>query len=83
MFKTAWLKLFSFSELSELTGIKKEDISAALGNLNLLSYFKGSHIIVVQEKHHKMHEEFTGKRKLVIDPQCLKWTVKDWSRRRW
>ncbi|GAU93160.1 hypothetical protein RvY_05143 [Ramazzottius varieornatus] len=73
----------SVNELSEATGIKKEDISAALGNLNLLSYFKGAHIIVAQEKHHNMHKEFTEKRKLVIDPQCLKWTVKDWTRRRW
>ena len=87
LFCNAFLSLSVFvfffsSEICELTGIKKEDVSSTLMNLDLIPYYKGAYIIVVQEKHHKMHEEFMAKRVLAIDPNCLKWTIKDWTRRR-
>ena len=69
--------------MCDLTGVKKDDVVAALMNLELISYYKGSHIIVVKERHYRALEEYNAKRNLIIDPACLKWQVKDWSRRRW
>ncbi|KAF9807851.1 hypothetical protein SFRURICE_000632 [Spodoptera frugiperda] len=69
--------IITINEICELTSIKKEDVISTLQNLNLINYYKGQYIISVNEQHEKAME----KRTLRIDPKCLHWTPKDWSKR--
>lgn len=69
--------IITINEICELTSIKKEDVISTLQNLNLINYYKGQYIISVNEQHEKAME----KRNLRIDPKCLHWTPKDWSKR--
>lgn len=73
--------LFSFSEICELTSIKKEDVISTLQNLNLINYYKGQYIITLTEEMVQQHNSAMDKRKIRIDPKCLHWTPKDWSKR--
>lgn len=70
-----------FSEISELTSIKKEDVISTLQYLNLINYYKGQYVIVLTKDVLDSHERAMQKRKLRIDPKCLHWTAKDWSKR--
>ncbi|XP_059045075.1 histone acetyltransferase Tip60 isoform X4 [Achroia grisella] len=69
--------IITINEICELTSIKKEDVISTLQNLNLINYYKGQYIISVSQQHEKALE----KRTLRIDPKCLHWTPKDWSKR--
>ncbi|XP_052750754.1 histone acetyltransferase Tip60 isoform X5 [Galleria mellonella] len=69
--------IITINEICELTSIKKEDVISTLQNLNLINYYKGQYIISVNQQHEKTME----KRTLRIDPKCLHWTPKDWSKR--
>ncbi|KAL0829208.1 hypothetical protein ABMA28_004043 [Loxostege sticticalis] len=69
--------IITINEICELTSIKKEDVISTLQNLNLINYYKGQYIISVNRQHEKAME----KRMLRIDPKCLHWTPKDWSKR--
>ncbi|XP_028156457.1 histone acetyltransferase Tip60 isoform X3 [Ostrinia nubilalis] len=69
--------IITINEICELTSIKKEDVISTLQNLNLINYYKGQYIISVNQQHEKAME----KRMLRIDPKCLHWTPKDWSKR--
>ncbi|KAI5646162.1 MOZ/SAS family domain-containing protein [Phthorimaea operculella] len=69
--------IITIHEICEMTSIKKEDVISTLQNLNLINYYKGQYIISVNQQHEKAME----KRLLRIDPKCLHWTPKDWSKR--
>ncbi|KAM3961534.1 histone acetyltransferase Tip60 isoform 3-T3 [Aphomia sociella] len=69
--------IITINEICELTSIKKEDVISTLQNLNLINYYKGQYIISVNQQHEKTME----RRTLRIDPKCLHWTPKDWSKR--
>ncbi|KAJ0176064.1 hypothetical protein K1T71_008238 [Dendrolimus kikuchii] len=69
--------IITINEICEMTSIKKEDVISTLQNLNLINYYKGQYIISVNQQHEKAME----KRNLRIDPKCLHWTPKDWSKR--
>lgn len=69
------------SEICELTSIKKEDVISTLQNLNLINYYKGQYIITLTEEMVQQHKAAMDKRKIRIDPKCLHWTPKDWSKR--
>lgn len=43
------LWVFPFSEICEMTSIKKEDVISTLQNLNLINYYKGQYIISVNK----------------------------------
>ena len=75
------LILHIFSEICELTSIKKEDVVSTLQNLNLINYYKGQYIISINRETVSNHIAAMEKRKLRIDPNCLHWTPKDWSKR--
>lgn len=70
-----------FSEICELTSIKKEDVISTLQNLNLINYYKGQYIICINMETIKQHKKSMENRKIRIDPKCLHWTPKDWSKR--
>jgi len=70
-----------FSEISELTSIKKEDVISTLQHLNLINYYKGQYIIVLSRELLTSHYKSMAKRKIRIDPKSLHWQPKDWSKR--
>ncbi|XP_034240909.1 histone acetyltransferase Tip60 isoform X2 [Thrips palmi] len=71
----------TINEICELTSIKKEDVISTLQNLNLINYYKGQYIITLTEEMVQQHNSAMDKRKIRIDPKCLHWTPKDWSKR--
>lgn len=62
-----------------MTSMKKEDVISTLQNLNVISYYKGGFVIVLTKEMMKNHEK--ASRAMKIDPKCLHWTPKDWSKR--
>ncbi|CAB3371095.1 Hypothetical predicted protein [Cloeon dipterum] len=71
----------TINEICEMTSIKKEDVISTLQNLNLINYYKGQYIITISQEMVKSHVAAMEKRSLRIDPKCLHWTPKDWSKR--
>ncbi|KAG7272720.1 hypothetical protein CRUP_038166 [Coryphaenoides rupestris] len=71
----------SYCEISELTSVKKEDVISTLQYLNLINYYKGQYILTLSEDIVEGHERAMHKRHLRIDPKCLHFTPKDWSKR--
>ncbi|XP_060665883.1 histone acetyltransferase Tip60-like [Drosophila nasuta] len=63
-------------DISEQTGIHKDDVIYTLNNLNLLKYSKGQHIICVDKDTITQHHVAMQKCKLRIDSNCLRWTPK-------
>nr|CAH7741247.1 unnamed protein product [Callosobruchus chinensis] len=70
-----------FSEICELTSIKKEDVISTLQNLNLINYYKGQYIITLSKEIMQSQFKAMETRKIRIDPKCLHWTPKDWGKR--
>lgn len=68
-------------DICEMTSIKKEDVISTLQNLNLINYYKGQYIITINKETMSNHYHAMEKRKIRIDPKCLHWTPKDWSKR--
>ncbi|KAF4526223.1 hypothetical protein B566_EDAN001908 [Ephemera danica] len=73
--------LITINEICEMTSIKKEDVISTLQNLNLINYYKGQYIITITQETVRSHVSAMEKRKLRIDPKCLHWTPKDWTKR--
>ncbi|XP_009299572.1 histone acetyltransferase KAT5a isoform X2 [Danio rerio] len=71
----------TINEISEITSIKKEDVISTLQYLNLINYYKGQYILTLSEDIVEGHECAMQKRHLRIDPKCLHFTPKDWSKR--
>uniref|UniRef100_A0A1B6E5G0 histone acetyltransferase n=1 Tax=Clastoptera arizonana TaxID=38151 RepID=A0A1B6E5G0_9HEMI len=71
----------TINEICELTSIKKEDVISTLQNLNLINYYKGQYIITINIETLTSHVTAMAKRSIRIDPKCLHWTPKDWSKR--
>ncbi|XP_060850370.1 histone acetyltransferase Tip60 [Rhopalosiphum padi] len=71
----------TINEICELTSIKKEDVVSTLQILNLINYYKGQYIISINKDIITTHIESFQKRKIRIDPKCLHWNPKDWSKR--
>ncbi|RUS72995.1 hypothetical protein EGW08_019243 [Elysia chlorotica] len=68
-------------EISELTSIKKDDVISTLQHLNLINYYKGQYIITLSDEQIQTQERGMAKRPIRIDPKCLHWQPKDWSKR--
>ena len=71
----------TINEICERTSIKKEDVQNTLQKINLINYYKGQHILTLNKELLEKHEKETKKRMLKIDPKCLHWSPKDWSKR--
>ncbi|XP_039271940.1 histone acetyltransferase KAT5-like [Styela clava] len=71
----------TINEICEKTSIKKEDVISTLQHLNLINYYKGQYIITLSDEVIDGHKRAMTKRKMRIDPKCLQWTPKDWSKR--
>jgi hypothetical protein len=66
------LSFFS-SDLSEITAIKKEDVLAALQNLNIIRYQQGSYVLSITKD---LFDSYQTKRCLRVDVKSLYWTPK-------
>ena len=75
--------IFYFSEISEVTSIKKEDVISTLQHLNLINYYKGQYVISLAKDMLDSHFRSMSKRKIRIDSKALHWQPKDWSKRKW
>ncbi|XP_060592197.1 histone acetyltransferase KAT5-like isoform X2 [Ruditapes philippinarum] len=73
--------VITINDISELTSIKKEDVISTLQHLHLINYYKGQYIIVLAKDLLAAHYKSMSKRKVRIDPKCLHWQPKDWSKR--
>lgn len=71
----------TINEICERTSIRKEDVISTLQYLQLVQYYKGQYIICLTKEVLDRHARSMAKRKLRIDPKCIKWTPKDWSKR--
>ncbi|XP_076464488.1 histone acetyltransferase KAT5-like isoform X1 [Babylonia areolata] len=71
----------TINEISEKTSIKKEDVVSTLQHLNLINYYKGQYIITMNMEQIDSHNRAMSRRTIRIDPKCLHWQSKDWSRR--
>lgn len=54
---------------------------STLQYLQLVQYYKGQYVITLLSDVLERHKRAMGKRRLRIDPKCIKWTPKDWSKR--
>ncbi|CAF4486130.1 unnamed protein product [Rotaria socialis] len=63
----------SINDLSEITAIKKEDVLAALQNLNIIRYQQGSYVLSITKD---LFDNYQDKRRLRVDTKCLFWTPK-------
>jgi len=73
--------LRTYSEICEMTSIRKEDVISTLQHLNLLQYYKGQYVICITKDILESHSKAMKKRKIRIDPKCLHWQPKDWAKR--
>ncbi len=71
----------TINEICEQTSIKKEDVISTMQKLSLIAYYKGQYILTLNKDLMEKHKKEMGKRSLRIDPNCLHWTPKDWSKR--
>lgn len=71
----------TINDICQLTSIMKEDVIYTLNNLNIVNYIKGQHIICLNRDIIARHEAAMKKRSIRIDPKCLTWIPKDWSKR--
>lgn len=71
----------TINEISEMTSIKKDDVISTLQHLNLINYYKGQYIITLSDEQIQTQERAMAKRPIRIDPKCLHWQPKDWSKR--
>lgn len=73
--------VITINDISEMTSIKKEDVISTLQHLNLINYYKGQYIITLSHEQIDTQNKAMEKRKVRIDPKCLHWQPKDWSKR--
>ncbi|XP_033633658.1 histone acetyltransferase KAT5-like [Asterias rubens] len=71
----------TINEICETTSIRKEDVISTLQHLNLINYYKGQYIVTLSPEVIDGQEKAMTKRKIRIDPKCLHWNPKDWSKR--
>lgn len=75
------MDILDYSEISEITSIKKEDVISTLQHLNLISYFKGQYVLTMSKEVRDTHTKSMSRRKIRIDSKALHWQPKDWSKR--
>ncbi|CAF0932594.1 unnamed protein product [Adineta steineri] len=63
----------SINDLSEITAIKKEDVLAALQNLNIIRYQQGSYVLSITKD---LFDSYQDKRRLRVETKSLFWTPK-------
>jgi histone acetyltransferase MYST1 len=66
------LNSISIQEISKMTGFKTEDILSTLHSLNMIKYWKGQHVISVNQKLIENHLQ-QAKKVSLCDPNCLTW----------
>uniref|UniRef100_A0A5S6Q6E0 histone acetyltransferase n=1 Tax=Trichuris muris TaxID=70415 RepID=A0A5S6Q6E0_TRIMR len=70
----------SVMDISKKTCIKKEDVLAALQQLNVIHYYKSEHIIVIDKEKIETVQRWRSQGKVRIDPSCIQWKPTDWTK---
>ncbi|KAL0228352.1 hypothetical protein RCL1_004495 [Eukaryota sp. TZLM3-RCL] len=65
---------FSINQLSKMTGITEEDVTKTLQTLNLVRYYKGSHLLVITPEIVESHLSRNREPKIKVDPKRIKWS---------
>ena len=72
----------SIFDISEATGIKREDVTSTLMSMNILTYMKGNHAIVLDKDVVDWAQKRQKEKKLRIDRAAIRWNPRDWSKKR-
>jgi histone acetyltransferase HTATIP len=70
------LRRVSVSEISKHTSISEDDILGTLSSYSILKFYRGEPIFVLKEK---ILSKVRKKRKMKVDPGCLKWEVSNFT----
>ena len=68
-------------ELCDRLCMKKDNVISTLQHLNLIHYYKGQYILCLNSQLIEQHRISMSRRQVRIDPKCLQWIPKDWSKR--
>lgn len=71
----------SINDICEQTAIKKDDVIYTLKRLNLLTYYRGQHVVCINKDAIDQHRVAMEKCQIRIDPARLRWSPKDWTKR--
>jgi histone acetyltransferase HTATIP len=63
----------SIEGLSALTSMTNDDILHTMQALDMLRYYNGQYIIVLNDHHRQMYDKVVKKKAASIDPACLDW----------
>jgi histone acetyltransferase HTATIP len=72
----------SVMELCELTSIKKEDIMSTLTLYSMSDYHRGEWVMTLTSDMVEAYRRAQMKRQTRIDPSKIRFTPREWSRRR-
>ncbi|EDV98831.1 histone acetyltransferase Tip60 [Drosophila grimshawi] len=72
----------SINDISERTSIRKEDVTFAMDSLKIINYLNGNNRLCINADTIAKHRVAMEKRKIRIDPKCLKWTPKKLTNRK-
>ena len=64
----------SIEDLCMVTSMTNEDVVHTLQHLDLLRYYNGQYVVVLNDRHREMHEKTKSKLRKTIDSKALDWT---------
>uniref|UniRef100_A0A914IAC0 histone acetyltransferase n=1 Tax=Globodera rostochiensis TaxID=31243 RepID=A0A914IAC0_GLORO len=70
----------SITDLCELTSIRKEDILSTLQLHDMNNYLRGEYVLTLTNEMIEAYHRSQEKRPLRIDPKCINYVPKDWSK---
>jgi len=71
----------SIGDISTATSMTHEDVISTVQHLGLVKYYKGQNSLCITPEIIEAHKKSMAKRKIRIDPSCLRWTPIDWTKR--
>ena len=71
----------TINEIVEQTSIKKDDVITTMLTLQMINYYRGQHVITLNDDLRTRYDKEKSKRTIRIEPKFLHWTPKDWSKR--
>ncbi|KAL3084111.1 hypothetical protein niasHT_033215 [Heterodera trifolii] len=70
----------SIMDLCELTSIRKEDVLSTLQLHDMNNYLRGEYVLTLTNEMIEAYHRSQEKRPLRIDPNCINYVPKDWSK---
>lgn len=69
----------SIDEISAITSMTSDDVLHTLQAMDLVRYYNGQYVVVLQDRHREQYEKLVGKKRTKIDPACLQWKPPQFS----